>query len=62
MTGYYVLALVEGNIIYAMHDKVYLNEEQAKNALNQKKMRHRFNGKKYDYYDVWGISDLTKLR
>ncbi|KON87409.1 hypothetical protein AF332_11610 [Sporosarcina globispora] len=58
MTGYYVLASVECNMIYAMHNKVYLTEGMARGAL---KLLCKFNRNKYENYEVWGISDLTKI-
>ncbi|MEM5009369.1 hypothetical protein WKH57_01480 [Niallia taxi] len=60
LTGYFVIALVESNIIYAMHSKVYVTESVANAAL--KKLRNsKLKGKRYQDYRVWGISDLTKL-
>lgn len=56
MTGYYVLAAVDGNRIYAMHEKVYLSEDQAKNALNNMKKK-----KKRCTYEVFGITDLKEI-
>ncbi|MDT0160383.1 hypothetical protein [Bacillus sp. AG4(2022)] len=59
MTGYYVLAAVDGNMICAMHNKIYLTEGMARGAL---KLLCRFNKRKYETYEVWGISDLTRLK
>jgi hypothetical protein len=59
MTGYYVIALVDGNTIYNMHNKVYISEAKAKDAL--KTLQRNAFTKNFKGYEVFGISDLSNL-
>jgi hypothetical protein len=51
----FVLAITEGNMIYAMHDKIYFNRKQAENALKVMLDNRKLNEK----YTVREVSMMT---
>lgn len=55
-TGLYMIACVEGRVIYAHHDKVYYSIGMAKNALNTMKKNGKMQG------DEWKIMSIVDLR
>jgi hypothetical protein len=60
MTGYYVIAMVDGNSIYNMHNKVYVSESKARDAL--KTLQKNNYTKNFKGYEVFGIKDLTEVK
>jgi len=56
MDGYWVLAICEGQYIYAMHNKIYVNRKQAERALETFKK----SGKAHSSYKVYQLSGLKE--